>query len=293
MTDPKTTHIPVKDMWRMVFGIIYIYLWIKRTNFRRILEKYAFGFLSLSLVLLLIELGLEIVGRHLATGSTVLKVLFGISFTIAAWGKYREWKEERDDFYFIGAARAIALALSRPIESTDVALDALLKIFHTNFSGPGEVNVTLALKDEDTKGVLRITQRYPATPEDRPTRFEIGLGGAGYAFKEQCLVYIPRKKLGHAVVQRFDDDDPYEMVTKLFFAFDEEDRPYRAILSVPVILFGTCSGVLNFDSTKPNAFRKKHIQQAFYFATVVAQVLQSTRPTAANIRSLDRKVDRV
>jgi hypothetical protein len=292
MTDSKNTHIPVKDMWRMVFGIVYVYLWIKRTNFRRLLEKYAFGFLSLSLVLLLIELGLELYGKHLARGSIALKVLFGISFAIAVWGKHREWKEERDDFYFIGSARAIALALSRPFQSGPTTLEELLKVFHANFRGKGEVNVTLALQD-DPKGLsLRIVQRYPATSEDRPTTFPSGSGGAGYAFKEKCLVYIPRKKLGHAVVQLLDEDDPFEMVTRLFSPFSREDRPYRCVLSVPVMLFGTCFGVLNFDSTKPNAFRKKHIQQAFYFATVAAQILQRGNLAVFNVRPIDRQIDK-
>lgn len=281
MTDGKSAHIAVNDLGRMVFGLVYIYFWIKRTNWRSLLERYAAGFLVVSLFLLALEILLEVYGRQMAHGSSVaLKVLFGVCLVIAMLGKYREWHDERSNFYFIGTARAIAASLIRPLDETDSALDSLLRIFHGNFEGSGVVNVTLALREPNSK-LLRVTHRYPSEEVHRVTTFNHGEGGAGYAFKNEALVYIPWKELGHGVIQRLEEDDPYEMVTRLYFKpEDEAEKAYRSILSVPVLIFGQCYGALNVDSTSVNAFRKKHIQQAFYFATVVAQILQNRRTDA-------------
>jgi hypothetical protein len=277
--------IKIRQLGSTILGYIYVYIWVKRTNVRRLLEKQAVGVLAVFLVLLLVEVVLEFYGKQMASGrlilygkeiatsSGILKTTFAAFFVVAMYSKYREWRENRQGFFFIESAKRIAHLLSRPQEEVlrDETIVQLLGIFHKNFETKGSLNVTVALKGADDQ--LTIKYRFP-TQEPRSTSFAVREGGAGYSYANGCIVYIPRKGLGHAIIQTLQDDYPYEMVESLYKPSPQEDKDYVAILSVPLVIFGTCYGALNFDSAKPNAFRCMDFQQAAFYASVVAQILR-------------------
>jgi hypothetical protein len=50
-------------------------------------------------------------------------------------------------------------------------------------------------------------------------------------------------------------------------------QDFESILSVPMVAYRKCFGVLNFHSRKRNAFRRLDFLQATFFGFVVAQVL--------------------
>ena len=276
MAKPQSAQIEIDDAGQTLFGYSYVYLLIKRARLRKLFEKYTASFLLISLFLLLVELVLEGMGLDLARGTIVLRTLFAVAFTVAVFGKYREWTESRDDFLFVGSARAIAAVLGRHPDhsSYQTSIPDLLKIFHGNFKlKKNALNVTLALRDED-RGTLSIGHRYPEQ-ESRPTRFNIGEGGAGYAYQNKCLVYIPWKELGHAVIQKIDDEKEHFSMITLLYRQTSKEKPYRAILCAPLVVFGTCYGSLNFDCDRRNAFKGNDLVKAYYFAAAVAQVLHN------------------
>jgi len=268
-----------------VLGWLYVYFWVKRANFRAILEKSAIGILTLFLLLLMLELAVEVFWHEVFIRgvSIALQILFGVAFGVSLYNKIREWREKKQEYLHIRSSEVIARILSdsREVVAGDGTIERLLAIFHQPFAPRRTVSVTLALLDQDES--LRVCHRFPPSNRDGDTRFPPGEGAAGYCTKNRCTVYVPRKRFGHAVLKVETDDGKitYDYASGMYLA-QPGDGAYEAVLSVPIVIFGTCYGALSFDSPKPNAFRRLDLAIASSYASLVAQVLQLRRSISSS-----------
>jgi GAF domain-containing protein len=257
-----------------VLGVFYIYLWVKRSRVRYWLERSARVVLTVSLLLLILEVALEIVGRHFARDpSIVVQGIFFLFVFVALFTKLREWSDKEQERYFIEAAGAIVRELSKDLATLtlDDGIYDLLAIFRKTFERRGDINVNVATHRTD--GRLEVTYCYPVNINYDPAlSFGPGEGGAGYCCQERCAVYIPVKSFRHAILRDIERDATYDGKLDLFVP--DEREPFRSILSVPIVTGGECFGVLNFDSTKRNAFRRVDFEQASFYGYVMAQFLQ-------------------
>jgi len=275
--DRDAQRVALNRLGATIFGYVYVYWWAKRANWRHRIEKGAIGLLILFLVVLLLELGLEIFGFEMARSRSIAtQLVFILAFSVALYSKLREWGARRQELFFLQAAKKTAELLGADREHlvNDGTIEKLLGIFHATFRRKGPISTTLALRTEDDR--LEIRHWYPPSGRTHDVTFHPNEGGAGYSYANRCIVYIPRTHLGHAIIQTLGDDDPYEMVGGLYIRGDA-NTAYRSILSVPVVIFGQCYGTLNFDSARPNAFKRIDFQQAMVYGSIVAQLLRMRR----------------
>lgn len=262
-------------------GWLYVYFWVKRANLRAVIEKSAIGILVLFLILLVLELVVEVFWHEVFVRgvSIALQIFFGIAFGISLYNKLREWRERKQEYLHIRSSEVIARILSdeQEVVAENGTIERLLVIFQQTLAQRRSVSVTLAILNADES--LRVSHRFPALPSrDGDTSFPPGEGAAGYCTKNRCTVYVPRKKFGHAVLKVETDDGriAYDFASGMYLAQPGDDA-YEAVLSVPIVIFGTCYGALNFDSLEPNAFRRLDLAIASSYASIMAQVLHLKR----------------
>lgn len=77
--------------------------------------------------------------------------------------------------------------------------------------------------------------------------------------------------MGHAIIQTIDEQRPFSMLSNLYVA--KTPSNFESVLCVPINVWGKCCGSLNFDSPKPNAFRRLDFEQAAFYGLVLAQIL--------------------
>ena len=267
---------PIRGLAFRAYSYLYFYWWLVRAIGRSWIERGSALILSLILASLAIEVGLEVWGSEWAREPHwAIRSLFWIVILVALYTKVREWSEQRQELYFIGTAQEIVATLSRPTVP-DESIRKVMAIALGAFRMKKAVRATLA---QSFDGGLKITLAEPfGSAIDNNLVFPRGAGGAGYAYSEKCLVYLPRVDLGHAVVLEFDERDPYSIVEDIFIPDDVQS--FESVLCVPICADGHCFGVLNFDSKKRNAFRKIDFQQAMFFAFVLADVLRRNQSAA-------------
>lgn len=272
-----SARIPVEHVFQSLLGMAYCHWWIWKSALGFFLEKYATRFLFASLGLLILEIGLEFLGRDFGKAALYLKIAFVVAITITAIDKYRELKKKQDDFLFLGSTYAVSSVLADSPVSKEAMVRAILKQCQESFAEEGAgVSVTLALREED-RGTLAIEYREPDHGE-RVTRFNNFEGGVGYAYGNKTPVYIPSTRFGQGIVWKIGASAPFAVETKVYKRHSRETRQYKAILSLPVVILGRCFGTLSVDSTRRNPFRKSHLLKGMYFATSVAQVLHFFAP---------------
>jgi hypothetical protein len=278
--------------WRAVAGLVYIYAWSKAAGVRYVAQRGAIALLAGALLFLGLEVSLELWGLEMATHTLGwLRIGFWVALVALLWSKIREWNERKQQFYFPQAAKQVAELLShtRVDVASDDTLKKLLAVFAQTFAHKGGPNANIALLTSaapDAK--LRITYQYPehANYNGAP-EFSVdgdGEGGAGFCCVQNCMVYIPRASLRHGILQTLAESRPYKLVTWVFV----ERGPrlgFRSVLSVPLTAYGTCYGVLNFDSSRANAFSRVDFEQAMFYGVAVAQVLQIRRELGGEVFS--------
>jgi hypothetical protein len=277
---------------RGVLGHIYVYLWVKRANLRDSLEHGAHGILILFLLLLLLEVVLEYLGVSMALSPRLaIKVAFILAIAILLYTKLKEWSDRRQQFYFVEAARKLVelLSGSQVPTAADETFGTLLALYADNFARKGQLNANLAFWCSDDSVKIRYCHPLDAGYKKDYT-FVNGQGAAAYCCENQCVVYIPRKDIRHAIVQNIGQAHPYDMVPDLYVPGSGPGVAFQSVLCVPLLAYGTCFGVLNFDSRKSNPFRVLDFAQALFFGFIVAQLLHlnQTQGHAARPAARDR-----
>lgn len=275
MAQPKKPTLQISGLPIRIFGFIYLYYWIHRTRLRRLFEKGSIVILGLYLATLAVELVLELVGSEWAFHPHwAIRAAFYVFFGLALYSKVKEWGEQRQEFFFIQAAKKVVGAFEQDFAkvSKEERIQGLLTIFVKNFEHKGAVNANLALPNA-LNGKLVVQYIHPTGAEyDRNLALAPGEGGSGYCYANGCVVYIPWAKLGHAVIQTIAEDRPYTLVEDLYV--EDNIGKCRSILCLPVAARGHQYGVLNFDSIHVNAFRIIDFEQAMFFAFVLARLMQ-------------------
>jgi hypothetical protein len=265
---------PISAIPRRIFGLLYVYYWIHRTRVRRFFERSSIVILATYLIALAVEVVLETIGREWALyPHWSVRGTFYVVVGLALWSKVREWSEHRQEFYFIQAAKKVVEAFRRDWQglNRDEAIQGLLTIFVKNFEQKGAINANLA-QPRAGDGKLVVTHIHPADAKyDGELALDPGEGGSGYCQSRGCVVYIPWIFLRHAVIQNINENRPYTLIEDLYI--EDSVQNFSCILSVPVSTRGRQYGVLNFDSTKINAFRIIDFEQAMFFGFALAQLL--------------------
>lgn len=264
---------------RRLLGFLYIFLWVKRTNFRVLIaERAAWLVLVASLALLLLEVGLEIAPHQDLAGLAYFKAVYILALVLALYGKYREWQQQKQEYYFADAAKEIVGLLWRPQpDRQEETIYGLLAIFTRTFT---RCDASVSVSLPDTNGHLVVRYDYGNAKSDKLFRLSPGSGAAGYCCQEQSLVYVPRRTIGHAILQNLEDPHPFHLKTDLYEPDGVED--FECILSVPIVAYGTCFGSLNLTSREPNAFRRLDRHYAIFYGHVLAQLLRTQKGVAGH-----------
>lgn len=271
-----------------VLGYLYVYFLVKRSNVRHWFERRALQILLGAVLLAIAEAVLHFIGKDMVgpEQSAVLKILFLLTLLFVLYMKLREATDNRQQFYFVEAANQIVgiLGQQRPAPSDDVL--SMLAIFHRTFEGrvsgvwpwrkknrPPDVSVAL-IQGKHPDEHLEIGYVFPADVQRDPAfRLRMGDGAAGRCCKHYEIVYVPRCRLRHAIIQSISEHPRFDMIAGLYHLFPL-GQEYGSVLSVPVVDGGKCYGVLNFAARKPNAFRRLDFLQAVFYGFALARVLQ-------------------
>jgi hypothetical protein len=273
---------PFEGLPTRLAGLLYIYLLVKRGNVRAWFEKGTKVLLTVYIIVVGGEVGLELWGRSLGTNPLLwLRLLFWTLIGFALFTKLREWSDQHQERLFIGAARTIVeldADTDPAARASTETITQLLETFRRNFKLKQTLNANFA---QFESGVLKV--KYVSPPDadyDKELVLRPGEGGCGFSFQNQCVVYIPRRRLRHGIVQDIHKARPYLLKEDLYVNCSRE--PFNSILSVPVTAAGVHYGVLNLDSAKGNAFRRIDFEQAMFFGFVLAQFLRHASMAAGN-----------
>lgn len=290
MAPEERKAVPIGQIVPTILSFSYIYWWVKRANWRHWADRTAVMFLTGFLVVLAVEVILESFGRGVAKHPYWVKASFFCVIAVLLYTKFRELGARRQQASFIDAAREVTQRLSRPQgeDHEDQLMEKLVGLFQVTFQRkgwtwfglrPNTVRVNAALLDETNR--LQIRYEHPSGQGNHGPSFAVGEGGCGYCFDHDCLVYIPRKSLRHAIVQFIDDepgDEPFYIEPGIFRP--QGTRDYQSILCVPIRAHGERFGVLNFDSPRANAFRRIDFEQATFYGFALALVLLHNKVAA-------------
>lgn len=262
MTDPNPSGattvartLPLSRLPHIIASYAYVWWWVLRENaksrYGRYLDHGTKALLTLYLLLLLLEVGLEISGHSVAaTGSIALQLVFFVLIAIAVMFKVEEWREGRQQVYFAGAAAEIVSTMGRiqPGNRDDEVITRLLAIFQKNFEAQGAINANLSLPDDGDQ--LKVRYVYPeGAPYDDKLALPKGVGGSGNCYAERRLVYIPSKHYRHGIMEIIDSptleaaeggqarsvEARYQLVPDCYVPCTVE--PFETILSVPLLAY--------------------------------------------------------
>jgi hypothetical protein len=284
MPSEERKALPIGQILPTIGSFIYVYWWVKRANWRHWADKTAIVALAFGLVVLGVEVVMELWGYRVVGHHYWIQALFFCGIAVLLYSKFREFGGRRQQASFIDAARQVTQKLSRPQgeDHEDQIVMKLVGLFQVTFQRkgwtwfgrrPNNVRVNAAILNKAT-GQLKVCYEHPPDQGDHGPAFDVGTGGAGYCFAKDSLVYIPRKKLRHGIVQAIDEDpgdEPFAMEPDVYLP--QGSRDYQSILSVPIRAHGERFGVLNFDSPRVNAFRRIDFEQATFFGFALALVL--------------------
>lgn len=262
--------VPVQSIRSRIMGQVYIYVWIKRERLRRGAEWFkrgTVGLLIFYLTALIAEVVAHVMGRQVPEASIFIQVAFFLLVAILFWLQLTEFSGDRQHLYFSEAASDIVRLVT---EENQDFIKKLLAITVEQFRLKGAVNANLALPIPADK--LKISPEY-CHGQVYDLEMSVGFGGCGRSFAEKQIVCIPWKKHGNAIVQQINAKNPYGMVENCYQPLGK-DTGFRSILSVPLLAYGQCYGVLNLDSSKRNAFRPLDFAQAMFYASVMALFLR-------------------
>ena len=215
---------PLKfGLWRAV-TLSYIYFWIKRSNIKAIIvERASWLVLVASLLFLLLEVILDIAHERVhALEAWYVRSLYIGAILLALYGKYREWRQHTQEYYFADVAKRIVgkLGVQQQTEPVASTVYSLLAYFAGTFSRcDGSVSVSLIEPD----GALVVRYDYGNAKRDKLLRLLPGRGAAGLCCQEHCVVYVPRISFRHAIVQNIEDPEPFDLVEDLYEPDGVED----------------------------------------------------------------------
>lgn len=270
--------LPFSQLPHIIAGYLYIYSWIIRTNANVRFGRY-FGpgtalLLSLYLLMLLGEVVLDLMGHRVAEQPPIVRLVFFAAIALAMAVKYKEWTDNAQELYFARAASEIVRVLTRTTPGEQEIHDLLI-LFWRAFESRDVINVNLALFDKESGG-LRVRHVYPPEAEyDQNLVLIPGQGGSGTSYRDDCIVYIPSRHYGHAIVADFDQPNLYSLVPDCYERCEIER--FKSILSVPLTAYGRKFGVLNFDASTRNMFNLNNFAQAQFFGFVMAQCLHESK----------------
>lgn len=300
------------NLWRILrhiveYGIIvsYFFVWSYKTEIRHKMKVGSLGILSLSTLLLVVELSLEAGKKNLH--EMILAPLFGAVGNIAlflvvpavfylVWHHYAESRKPGYEYKFV---RQLWQFLNQRKEAThdvDKLVSDVLPLFYRTFERTGIRHCSVHLFETN---MLRSRTSLIHPPSDDPNYYlpmEKGDGVAGRVFEDSNPRYVPRIYLPFAKRWRFTPTIPFHHGVKFVlgmkngsldlisenidpFAFKKAegcDPPFKSLVSVPLasVTTGARFGVLNFDFNRHDPLDKIDIAMAVVFGLVLGDEIE-------------------
>jgi hypothetical protein len=307
----KAATTVVGDLVR--FAPVFLYFWAHwkpKELVRRWMRIGALSFLSISLILLVLEVVAEFTKHQFiqdffpphGPARGVIFVIFVLSVVALLFHHLNEFRHRHSEFLL--AERLWEFMMSRRVQAWDDCIGTAVRLFYDVFRRYGVKHVSVALPDENE---LVIHSQHVFPPEPRGSyfaRLPLSDGVAGLVFSDGRPRYVPRMFFPlnarrrwplniffpHAIVfeirkaaeGRIDVVRP-KLDLDAFKPFGDDDLTFRSFVSVPLraVRRRDTIGVLNidFDSTDPLA--RMDIKMAVLLGLLLADELDRLAPAAA------------
>jgi hypothetical protein len=297
----------VADLIRFapVFAYFYIY-WKPKELLRRWRRVGALSFLSVSLLLLWLEVLVEVtkhkliaaVVPHSVAAQWTVLLLFSAAVIVVLLHHGHERRHQHSEFLL--AERVWEFMMTRDGSSVDASIRRATELFYDVFRRFGIKHVSVALP-EGNELVIREQHVHPPEPSGSYyARLPLDDGVAGLVYKDAQPRYLPRLffpfgKRGvffpHAMVfeirkganHRIDVVRP-KLDLEAFKPFGDPPFAFSSFVSVPLKPVGKreCIGVLIFDFDRTDPLTRMDIKMAVFLGLLLSDELDRlTRAKAA------------
>ena len=298
----------------LAFAPLFLYFfvyWNLKTKSRQLLHVGALSFLSLSILLLAFEVGLEIVGKdllvsliHRYPGAEFLLIAgFALSIFIVLGHHQRERRQARIEH---SLAETIWLFLEeRGPRGENEFVEFSLQLIKNSFDRHKAKHASLWQQCGQEILILPGFVQPPVTG-GYLTRLESGQGVAGLVLADQVVRYVPRMFLpfNYGFLRRISWRFPHAVkfdivraskgyldirwakvnVDAVRFPRDLSER-FRSFVAVPLrTANGACIGVLCIDFDKTDPLGRADIKMASAFGLMMAEELQRIRAVSGSVR---------
>jgi hypothetical protein len=285
----------IRDFIKFTPVVLYFFLyWTPKELVRRAFRTGSLAFLSLSAVLLWIEVIAEL-GEHqvlrLVPGSRYLGLPFRVVFTLAVVGLLRHHSRERSHRHseYLLSERVWEFMITRGAASWDECISTTLPLFFDVFGRFKVSHLSIALPDGEH---LRIRPEHVYPPESDPSyypKLPLHDGVAGHVYTDGKPRYVPRLFFPHAMIfeiRKVEGKHIDIVRPKLDLdAFKTEDFrkfAFKSFITVPLKPVGHSEiiGVLNIDFKSTDPLDRIHAKTAVFLGVVLADELRRIREAA-------------
>ncbi|HEX8459687.1 MAG TPA: hypothetical protein VF656_20500 [Pyrinomonadaceae bacterium] len=280
---------------------IYFLVWGVKTKIRHAMKVGALFVLSISTVLLLVEVLLETTGSErihafmsdprLHTFHEVLLGFFVIAVIFLVRHHYHESKKPGYEYGFVRQLSLFMQRRQREPGPVDELIPSALELFYAVFKRAGVAHCSYYRMDGEAL-IMRGNSVYPFT-DDPGYRLalKVGSGVAGLVARDGVTRYVPhvyfpfakRRKwlptlfFPHAVRLKFNHIEGSAELEHIGFDVDVYERPasgevlYNSFVSVPVkpVVTDQAYGILNFDFARRDPLDKSDIAMAALFGLLL------------------------
>lgn len=297
-----------RTLWHLFqYGIIagYFFVWSYKTEIRHKMKVGSLGILSLSTVLLMVEIVAEaakksihemVVSPILGAGGSIVLILFFPAVAYLIWHHWGESRKPGYEYKFVRQLCQFLRGRQQVAHDRDTLVSDVLPLFWGAFERAGIRHCSVHLFEDNTLK-CRPALIHPRSKD--PTYYvsmEKGEGVAGKVYVDSNPRYVPRIYLPFTKRWRFTPTLPFDHAVKFVlgekdgkldlvsedidpFAFKKaegRDPHFRSLVSVPLtsITTGQTFGVLNFDFNRHDPLDKIDIAMAVVFGLVLGDEIE-------------------
>jgi hypothetical protein len=296
LTDPTSSvaTVSTSNLLRWWVGFGYLVWWFSKVRVSRFLTYVVSVTLLFSLIILLFHVAAEsqfdavkiqLAARYKWFPHVVFlyKALWGLSLVAAARHEIHNWRTKKQQLYFVDSLDFLLSKLDDLVTRNQLPwerrlqefTDLTLQLARASFRSRKAVRANFA---KLVDGQLSITNADPPDTQYAPGfSLRVGEGGSGYAAANLATVYFPWIWMRHAVHIGWNRAElPAVLKSKgvnldLFVPVEGGQTMFRSVLCTAVVWEDKkCWGVLNFDSSRQDAFCELDFKVAAIFAQLLA-----------------------
>jgi hypothetical protein len=284
----------LSNLWAYFVSYLYVVWWGIQLPVRRFLIALPLVLASLWFLLEVVASFWDIVLPALPWWTFSMIFILAVGALLDHWHHFKRSRQEsvltstlRPLFREIAALDFATGSEGERREALFVFVEKVFVTFSTALHsyGGGGLGINLMLpNDEEALEIVvayrdllpaQLVQNQPALQAyDREFRLKKGQGGAGTAWQEECLVYIPSTRHQHGIKRFTDEETLYQLAD---FVYKPGTPQFKSILCAPVPTRRGVYGVVNFDSLKRDAFGEADFSIAELAASVVGMAIDRYR----------------